>query len=97
MLHKIVLSGAVAAFVAFAGLGAVSQPAEAGVSVHIGVPGIFGYYGPRHYAPPAAYYYAPPPRYYYGRNHCRDVVRWTKVWTKRYGWVRKKAVVQRCW
>ena len=96
MLRKIVLTGAAAAVVAFAGLGAVSQPAEAGVSVRIGVPGVYGYYGPRYYAPPAAYYYAPAPRYYQ-RPRCKDVVVWKKVWTQRYGWVKKKVVKPRCW
>ncbi len=64
MLRKIVLGGVAAACVAVAGMGAVSQPAEAGVRVHIGIPGIFGYWGPRYYYAP--YYYPPYPAYYYG-------------------------------
>lgn len=96
MLRKIVLGGAAAAVVVFAGLGAVSQPAEAGVSVRIGVPGVYGYWGPapRYYVPAPTYYYTPP-RYY--APACRNVVAWKKVWTQRYGWVKKKAVVRRCY
>jgi len=94
MLRKIVLSGAAAAVIAFAGLGAVSQPAEAGVRINIGVPGVYGYYGPRprYYVPAPTYYYTPP-RYY---SACHNVVVWKKVWTQRYGWVKKKVVVERC-
>jgi hypothetical protein len=70
MFKKIVISGAAAAFIAVAGLATVSAPAEAGVRVHIGVPGFYGYWGPGFYPSyPALYgghyggYYAQP---YYG-------------------------------
>ncbi len=56
------------AAVAVAGLAApmaASAPAQARVFVSVGVPGFWGYYGPRHYPYPAYYGYAPYP-YYYG-------------------------------
>ena len=95
MFRQTLIGSAAAAFIAFCGLGAVSQPAEAGVSVHIGVPGIFGYWGPRYYAPYPAYTYAYPPVYYAPR--CRMVPVWKNVWTRRYGWVKKKVFQRRCW
>ena len=70
--RKFVFGGLAAALIAVAGIGAVSQPAEAGVRVNIGVPGVFGYWAPRYYpgyyAPYPAYqaYYPAYPAYYGG-------------------------------
>ena len=81
MYRKTLLGAAVTALIAFAGLGAVSQTAEAGVSVHIGVPGVYGYWGPGYYAPYPTHSYAYPPAYYAPR--CRMVPVWTNVWAGR--------------
>ncbi len=64
MLRKFVYGGVAAAIIAVAGVGATSQPAEAGVHVSIGLPGFFGYWGPAYYPG----YYTPYPAYpaYYG-------------------------------
>jgi hypothetical protein len=59
MLRKFAVGSAAAAFIAVAGMVASSAPANAGVHVSIGIPGIFGFWAP-------GYYYAPPPAAYYG-------------------------------
>ena len=106
MLRKIVISGAAAAFVAIAGLATTSAPADAGVSVHIGVPGFYGYWGPRYYPSYPAYYggYYARPYYgnaYYGghrhKTHCRNVVRHKKVWTQNHGWKKTRVYRKKCW
>jgi len=117
MLRKIIAGSAAAAFIAVAGLAAISAPAAAGVRVHIGVPGFFGYWGPGYYpaypAYPAYYggyyggyygnpyvggYYGNPyPGPYYQKQHCRNVVKYKKVWTQNHGWVKKKVLAKKCW
>jgi len=89
MLRKFAFGSAAAAFIAVAGMVSGTAPANAGVHVSIGIPGIFGFWAPGYYyAPPAAYYgpygyygpyaYYDGPRYYAPRYYGRD----------RYGWRR---------
>ena len=81
MLRKFVIATAAAATLAFAGMAAAPQQAEAKTIVHIGI-GFPGFYAPGYYAP--AYYYAPRYRVRCHRTW-RRVRRWNP-WRGRFVW-----------